>query len=83
WMPRGHDDGSIYKSDKEWQEELCLSRYAVRQARERLEAMGFLTTELHRVKGAPTMHYFLDYEALIDCWTEWLKTDARLSENEQ
>lgn len=83
WIPRGHDDGSIYKSDKEWQEELCLSRYAVRQARECLVAMGFLTTKVHRARGAPTVHYFLDYDALVDCWTEWLRTDDRLSEIEQ
>ncbi len=84
WSPRASRAcDAIYKTDQEWQEELCLSRYAVRKAREQLEAMGFLSTEVRRARGAPTVHYQLDYERLVDCWSDWLKSDNPLSENEQ
>lgn len=84
WTPRAARAGdAIYKTDKDWQEELCLARYSVRKARERLEAMGFLTTEVRRAQGAPTVHYQLDYERLVECWSDWLKTNNGLSENEQ
>jgi hypothetical protein len=84
WTPRAARAGdAIYKTDRDWQEELCLARYSVRKARERLEAMGFLTTEVRRAQGAPTVHYQLDYERLVECWSDWLKTNNGLSENEQ
>ena len=83
WMPRGHNDGFIYKTDQEWQDELCLSRYAVRKARDRLIEMGFLETKVTRSGVAPTVHYYLDYDKLTDIWAEWLKEQDRLSEIEQ
>lgn len=83
WMPRSHLDGdSIYKTDAEWQEELCLTRYAVRQARECLVKMGFLTTSVHHQKGTPAVHYHIDYELLVTKWEAWLQSEAVKSENE-
>jgi hypothetical protein len=84
WMPRSHLDGdSIYKTDAEWQEELCLTRYAVRQARDCLVKMGFLTTSVHHQKGTPAVHYHIDYELLVEKWEVWLQGEGVKFENER
>lgn len=82
WMPRAHGE-SVYKTDADWKDELCLTRYAVRKARERLVEMGFLRTETHHVGGAPAVHYYLDYDALTEQWSLWLHGQEVKSENEQ
>jgi hypothetical protein len=83
WMPRSHLDGdSIYKTDAEWQEELCLTRYAVRHARDCLIDMGFLTTSVHHQKGSRAVHYHIDYELLVEKWEAWLSSEGVKSENE-
>ncbi len=77
WTPRAKIPGGwIAKSDHAWQDELCLSRRKVRAARETLEQMGILETEVHRFDGTPTVHYRLDLDALEERWT------ARLSQGE-
>ena len=81
WMPRAHGE-SVYKTDTDWMDELCLTRYAVRKARDALVAMGFLRVEVHHVKGAPAVHYYIDYEALTDQWGSWLQGQEVKSENE-
>jgi len=73
WSERDGGRGRIYKSDKDWSDELCLSKYAVRQARERLVEKGVLRTEIHRANGTPTTHYYLLEDALVEKWTCWIR----------
>jgi hypothetical protein len=81
WKPRAHGD-AIYKTDQDWAEELCLTRYAVRKARERLEELGVLTIEVHHVRGSRAVHYFIDYDALVERWESWLQKQEVKFENE-
>ena len=72
WSDKGkRQDGWIYKSDKEWKEELFISRYAIRKARKKLKDMGILETRIKRANGSPTVHYKLNgkelFAALMIC----------------
>lgn len=52
-----NDEGWIYKSAEDWNEEICLSRYQVTQAKNKLEKMGIIETTLKKANGSPTLHY--------------------------
>lgn len=81
WQPRKRGE-VIYKTDRDWADELCLTRYAVRKARECLAGMGFLTFATHHVNGAPAVHYEIDFDVLVELWTAWLHDEEVKSENE-
>jgi hypothetical protein len=67
WSDKGsRPDGFIWKSRKEWAEELTLTDYAIRKATEQLEKMGLLETKLLKANAAPTLHYRLDLGALYE-----------------
>ena len=67
WSSRGkRSDGFIYKNRAEWQAETGLTDYAIRKATDFLKAEKILETELHRVNGAPTLHFRLNTSLLLD-----------------
>jgi hypothetical protein len=64
WSDRTPDrSGWFYKSGKQWEDEICLSRHEQETARDKLLKLGFL----REVRGGMpcTMHYFVDVSALI------------------
>ncbi|HZH92195.1 MAG TPA: hypothetical protein VEX70_16480 [Pyrinomonadaceae bacterium] len=74
WTDKGRRaDGFIYKTYKEWENEICLSEYEVKKARKNLEAKGILETKVMRANGNPTVHYFLDSEKFSESFLEFLK----------
>ena len=89
WTPRSERRGWIAKSDKDFQSELSLSRYAVREARKTLQEMGIIETKLKRFKGAPTVHYKVDLDKLNELWIiriqtiDYSKSDNPLFDNGQ
>ena len=50
-------DGFFYKTYKEWNEEILLTQYQVKNAVDKLIKLKFVETKLHRANGAPTVHY--------------------------
>lgn len=73
WTERARIPGGwVAKSDNELVGETCLSRHGVRSAREQLEAMGFLTTNLKKFNGAPTTHYLINLEQLNNDFSTWV-----------
>lgn len=76
WTPRSKMDGWIAKTDKEWMDELCLSQYGVRKAREVMEGMGILETKVKKFNNTPTVHYRLDLDAFAYHWELWLNRQA-------
>src|SRR3972149_7463185 len=56
WTPKSTMGGWIAKSDKDWKQELCLTRYAHRKATQDLVTMGIVETQIKKFKGAPTTH---------------------------
>ncbi|MCC2413996.1 hypothetical protein NST14_30430 [Bacillus sp. FSL W8-0519] len=65
-------DGFFYKSHKEWQEEICLTKRQVSYSTAKLKEMGLVDTKLMKANGAPTLHYKLDYDKLVD----WIVTNC-------
>ncbi|MGD2278292.1 conserved phage C-terminal domain-containing protein [Bacillus wiedmannii] len=59
-------DGFFYKTYKEWEEEICLTERQVRYSTKKLVASGYVETALKKANGAPTVHYKLDYNKLVD-----------------
>lgn len=95
WTSRSVMGGWIAKSDADFQEELSLTRYGVRSARDTLLQMGIVEIDLRKFNGFPTQHYRLDMDKLSHQWaafvlrlseieqTDCPKTDTPLSENGQ
>jgi hypothetical protein len=82
WSDRGkHGGGWIYKTYKEWQEELCLSRRKIDRAREKLTKLQLLETRVKRANGAPTVHYRVNSKNLV----EWICSRSKngFEQNEQ
>ncbi|WP_431613403.1 conserved phage C-terminal domain-containing protein [Bacillus pfraonensis] len=59
-------DGFFYKTYKEWEEEICLTERQVRYSTKKLVNAGFVETTLKKANGAPTVHYKLDFNKLLD-----------------
>lgn len=59
-------DGFFYKTYKEWEEEVCLTERQVRYSANKLKKMGLIETKLKRANGAPTVHYKLHYDKLVE-----------------
>jgi DnaD/phage-associated family protein len=58
WSDRtARTDGYFYKTAKEFADDLGISERQLRYAVEKLEESGFISTVIHRAKGAPTTHY--------------------------
>ncbi|KOR12029.1 replication protein [Staphylococcus carnosus] len=63
WSDRtNRKDGYFYKSYKEWEEEIHLSKYQVMRSIKKLKNMGIVETALKKANGAPTVHYKVDSE---------------------
>jgi len=55
---------TFYKSYKEWEEEIGLTRWDIDIARK--ECKGIITTELRKANGAPTLHYTVEWDVLYE-----------------
>ncbi|WP_255262301.1 replication protein [Bacillus wiedmannii] len=59
-------DGFFYKTYKEWEEEICLTERQVRYSTKKLVSSGYVETALKKANGAPTVHYKLNFDKLLD-----------------
>lgn len=66
WSDKGKRRNSFYKSYKQWHDETFLSKYQVNQAAKQCIEMGFLTTEVRRAEGSPTVHYHIEPDKFLD-----------------
>jgi hypothetical protein len=58
WSDKGdREDGWIYKSKKDIEEETTLSRKQQDRIKNKLVKMGWIETKTVKAKGAPTIHY--------------------------
>lgn len=65
WSDKGkRNDGWFYKTDKEWKEELKLSEYECKKARDKLTGIGVLIVDKKKANGVPTMHYKVEWDNL-------------------
>ena len=74
WSERAtRKDGSVYKSSADWEEELPVSSYAVRQ----FNKLPFIETSVHRANNAPTTHYRIRGDILLEMVREFLASHAK------
>jgi len=63
WSERSkRKDGLVYKSSVDWYNELLVSDYTVRK----FKALPYVETKLLKANGAPTIHYRINWDVLID-----------------
>lgn len=68
-------DGWFFKSQGQWEEETCLSRWEQETARKRLRNLGFWDEEL---RGVPATLYFrIDLEKLAQAIEQHVNRDKR------
>ncbi len=71
WTNRTTDDGWVYKTRDEWEEETGLSRYEQEGARKKLRGLGIL---LERKQGLPAgLYYKIDNDVLCQLLTSAYK----------
>jgi len=63
----------LFKTYKEWYEEIYLSEYQIRKASKWFEKEGILEMKIKKARGNPTVHYRLDKEKFL----EWLLKNSR------
>jgi len=80
WCDKGKNkEGWIYKTYQDWKEDICLTEYAVRKARKKLEKMGILETKIKKANGNPTVHYRLKSNEFLE---QFLNSFLRNQRNE-
>jgi len=67
WSDRGKH-GWFYKTYTDWEAELALSKYQVRQAVAVLKKRGVIETKVKKAAGNPTVHYRMNINRLA----EWI-----------
>ncbi|ARK25978.1 hypothetical protein SporoP37_15735 [Sporosarcina sp. P37] len=66
-------DGYFYKKYEEWAEEICLTERQVRHATKKLKEKELIETKLLKANGAPTVHYKLRFDNLVN----WILTKGK------
>lgn len=66
-------DGYFYKKYEDWTEELCLTERQVRHAVKKLKEKNLIETKVLKANGAPTVHYSL----LSDNLVNWILTKGK------
>lgn len=72
--------GWFWKTAAEWEEETCLSSREQRTARETILKKGFWEEEKHKINGAPTLHFRVDFSAITDAHIS--KVEAKMESAE-
>lgn len=80
WSDKSNSqDGWIYKSKKEWEEETALTRYQLDRIRKKLKKEGIIETKLKKANGAPTLYYRLNIGLVRNSLMEKLETNQSIS----
>jgi DnaD/phage-associated family protein len=59
-------DGFFYKTAAEFAEEIGMSRHELTHARQTLERLGFLETDVKRADSFPTLHWRVNLRSIVD-----------------
>lgn len=65
-------DGFFFKSYREWEEEIGLSQFKIKNAADKLVEMGVMQTKIKKANKAPTVHYRVDIRSLTDLIIKFL-----------
>lgn len=65
WYDPDKRDGWIYKSRRDWSEELEITEKQARRAKANLEALGFIKCTIRRINNSPTTLYRPEVDAIM------------------
>lgn len=74
-------DGYFYKSDNDWSEEIKLSKYSIRKARNKLENLKIIETKVKKAEGNPTVHYRLNKNHFAETFISFLRNQKNRNTN--
>ena len=75
WSDKG-DDGTFYKTYKEWEDEICLTEYKVRKCVLKFKEMGFLETTIKKANGNPTVFYTFKWDNFKNGFLNFLRNHS-------
>lgn len=75
WSDKG-DDGTFYKTYKEWEDEICLTEYKVRKCVLKFKEMGFLETTIKKANGNPTVFYTFKWDNFKNGFLNFLRNQT-------
>ena len=58
-------DGWIFKSYSDWENEIFVKEKKLREIKKELEELGLIETKIQKAYGVPTVHYKVNQDALI------------------
>lgn len=58
-------DGWIFKSYSDWENEIFVKEKKLREIKKELEDLGLIETKIQKAYGVPTVHYKVNQDALI------------------
>lgn len=80
WSDKGKDpEGWFYKTVKELMEETGLSEYQIRSETQKCIKKNLIKTKVKKVNGNPTLHYFLNVDALSIGLFSFLRKETSVS----
>ncbi|UTC92510.1 hypothetical protein [Treponema denticola] len=59
-------DGWIFKSYSDWENEIFVKEKKLREIKKELEELGLIETKIQKAYGVPTVHYKVNQDALIN-----------------
>ena len=59
-------DGWIFKSYSDWENEIFVKEKKLREIKKELEELGLIETKIQKAYGVPTVHYRVNQDALIN-----------------
>lgn len=77
WSDKG-DDEWVYKSYKEWYQEIFLSEYQIRQCAKKCVDMGFLETKIERIKHSPVVHYRIKEDQFMESIVKFFRVHPEI-----
>jgi hypothetical protein len=82
WCDKGKSsDGYVYKTYKDWSDEILLSEYEIKKACEKFKSMGILDVKVRKANGSPTCHYKLDQQAFINAFLNFFEKETENIKN--
>lgn len=65
WSGRS-EDGWVYKTYTEWEDETKIRERSLRTIKDDLERRGLIETSIRKARGAPTLHYRVRYDEIVN-----------------
>lgn len=76
WSDRNPDGPWFFKSYKDWEDEIGLSKHKISRAIGILQGKGVLKTKTKKANGNPTLHYLFRADPLIQWFSPFLTNES-------